>query len=125
MGETLWFDEYVVPARRMNAHLHDNAPRPWATELPGHQALRLDDRVLATRMCQCRGRQATEGSLPLREMAGQRPFFPLVPLLGIALALISGLEWTIWIPVLLIYTLVPLLDYYPGERCRTQTLHVP
>ena len=45
--------------------------------------------------------------VPLREMAGQRPFFPLVFLLGIALALISGLEWTIWIPVPLIYTLVP------------------
>ncbi len=42
-------------------------------------------------------------------------FFPLVPLLGIALVLISDLEWTIWIPVLLIYTLVPFLDHYLGE----------
>ncbi len=42
-------------------------------------------------------------------------FFPLVPLLCIGLILYSGLEWTMWIPLLLIYTLVPLLDYWLGE----------
>ncbi len=91
----------------MNAHLHDNAPRPWASELPDLQALRLDDRALAHGcMCRCRERQATDGS-PLAGDGRTAAFFPLVSLLGIALVLISGLEWTIWIPVPLIYTLVP------------------
>ena len=42
-------------------------------------------------------------------------FFPLVPLLSIGLVMLSGREWTLWIPLLLIYTLVPLLDFWLGE----------
>ena len=41
--------------------------------------------------------------------------FPLLPLLSIALLMLSGRQWTMWIPLLSIYTLVPLLDFWLGE----------
>jgi len=42
-------------------------------------------------------------------------FFPLVPLISIGLMIISGRAWTLWAPLVLIYTLVPFFDYWIGE----------
>ena len=37
--------------------------------------------------------------------------FPLLPFVGMALYAISAREWTLWIPLLAVYVLVPLLDF--------------
>jgi alkane 1-monooxygenase len=37
--------------------------------------------------------------------------FPLIPFVGMGLMAWSGQQWTIWIPFVAVYVLVPLLDY--------------
>jgi len=36
--------------------------------------------------------------------------FPLLPFAGMALMAASGREWTLWVPLLAVYTVIPLLD---------------
>ena len=38
--------------------------------------------------------------------------FPLIPLVGMGLMDWSGREWTLWLPVLFVYTVIPLLDLF-------------
>lgn len=52
--------------------------------------------------------------------------FPLVPLIGIGLMSWSGVEWTLWIPLVFLYFFVPLLDYlFPNDRSNPPEEVVP
>ena len=43
--------------------------------------------------------------------------FPLVPLTGMGLMASSAKEWTLWMPLVIIYAMIPLLDYlFPNDR---------
>ncbi len=43
--------------------------------------------------------------------------FPLIPFVGMGLAAWSGMEWTLWIPLLFVYLVIPLLDHlFPNDR---------
>ena len=39
-------------------------------------------------------------------------FFPLIPFVGMGLMAWSGQEWTLWVPLVAVYVLVPLMDYF-------------
>ncbi len=41
--------------------------------------------------------------------------YPLIPYFGMGLMTWSGAEWTLWVPVLALYVLVPALDYVLGK----------
>jgi alkane 1-monooxygenase len=42
--------------------------------------------------------------------------FPLVPLISMGLMTLSGMEWMLWTPLILLYALIPLLDYlFPND----------
>jgi len=38
--------------------------------------------------------------------------FPLIPLAGMGLKMWSGQEWVLWIPLIFVYAVIPLLDYF-------------
>ena len=43
--------------------------------------------------------------------------FPLVPFIGMALAISSGAQWVLWLPLLGLYALLPLLDgLFPNDK---------
>jgi alkane 1-monooxygenase len=53
-------------------------------------------------------------------------FFPLIPFVGMALMAWSGWEWTLWVPLLLVYTLIPLLDHlFPNDASNPPEQIVP
>lgn len=53
-------------------------------------------------------------------------FFPLIPFVGMGLFLWSGREWVLWLPLLLVYTLIPLLDYlFPNDSSNPPEQLVP
>jgi alkane 1-monooxygenase len=52
--------------------------------------------------------------------------FPLIPLIGMALMRWSGQEWMLWIPLVFLYTVIPLLDYlFPNDRSNPPEQMVP
>lgn len=52
--------------------------------------------------------------------------FPLTPLLSMGLMSSTGKEWTLWIPLLTLYLLIPLLDYlFPADRSNPPEQVVP
>jgi len=52
--------------------------------------------------------------------------FPLLPLVGIGLVAWSGMEWTLWLPFLFPYVVIPLLDYlFPNDRSNPPEQVVP
>ena len=52
--------------------------------------------------------------------------FPLVPLVSIGLMKWTGLEWTLWIPLVFLYLVIPLLDYlFPNDRSNPPEQVVP
>ena len=53
-------------------------------------------------------------------------FFPLIPFVGMGLFLLSGSTWTLWTPLLAVYTLIPLLDYlFPNDSSNPPEQVVP
>jgi alkane 1-monooxygenase len=53
-------------------------------------------------------------------------FFPLIPLVGMALMAWSGREWTLWIPLAFVYLVIPLLDYlFPNDSSNPPEQVVP
>lgn len=53
-------------------------------------------------------------------------FFPLIPFVGMGLFLWLGGEWTLWVPLLVVYTLIPLLDYlFPNDSSNPPEQLVP
>lgn len=52
--------------------------------------------------------------------------FPLIPLIGMGLMRWSGLEWTLWIPLVFLYAFIPLLDYlFPNDASNPPEQIVP
>ncbi len=52
--------------------------------------------------------------------------FPLVPFAGMGLVARTGQGWTVWVPLLVIYALVPLLDYlFPNDASNPPEQIVP
>ncbi len=52
--------------------------------------------------------------------------FPLIPLVGMGLMAWSGREWTLWIPLVFLYLVIPLLDYlFPNDRSNPPEQVVP
>jgi alkane 1-monooxygenase len=52
--------------------------------------------------------------------------FPLVPLISMALMKWSQLEWMLWVPLVVLYLLIPLLDYlFPNDRSNPPEQIVP
>jgi len=52
--------------------------------------------------------------------------FPLIPLVAIGLMGWTGAEWTLWIPLVSLYALIPLLDYlFPNDRSNPPEQVVP
>lgn len=52
--------------------------------------------------------------------------FPLIPFVGMALMAATGLEWTLWVPLVGVYTVVPLLDYlFPNDASNPPEQIVP
>ena len=53
-------------------------------------------------------------------------FFPLVPLIGMGLYLWIGGGWTLWVPLVAVYILIPLLDYFfPNDSSNPPEQIVP
>lgn len=53
-------------------------------------------------------------------------FFPLVPLIGIGLYLWVGGGWTLWVPLVAVYILIPVLDYFfPNDSSNPPEQIVP
>jgi len=53
-------------------------------------------------------------------------FFPLIPFVGMGLFLWNSQEWTLWVPLLVVYTLIPLLDYlFPNDSSNPPEQLVP
>jgi alkane 1-monooxygenase len=53
-------------------------------------------------------------------------FFPLIPLIGMGLMEWSDREWTLWIPLVFLYLVIPLLDYlFPNDRSNPPEQVVP
>jgi alkane 1-monooxygenase len=53
-------------------------------------------------------------------------FFPLIPFVGMGLMAWSGWEWTLWVPLMVVYTLIPLLDYlFPNDASNPPEQIVP
>ncbi len=43
--------------------------------------------------------------------------FPLIPFVGMGLMVWSGQQWTLWLPLMFVYAVIPLLDYlFPNDR---------
>ena len=52
--------------------------------------------------------------------------FPLIPLVGMGLMSWSGQQWMLWIPLVFVYTGIPLLDYlFPNDRSNPPEQVVP
>ena len=52
--------------------------------------------------------------------------FPLIPLVGMGLALWSGRQWMLWLPLLFVYGVIPLLDWlFPSDRSNPPEQVVP
>ena len=52
--------------------------------------------------------------------------FPLIPLIGMGLMSWSGAEWTLWMPLFLVYVVIPLLDYlFPNDASNPPEQVVP
>jgi alkane 1-monooxygenase len=52
--------------------------------------------------------------------------FPLLPFAGMGLAAWSGREWTLWLPLLAVYTVIPLLDHlFPRDANNPPEAVVP
>jgi alkane 1-monooxygenase len=52
--------------------------------------------------------------------------FPLVPFVGMGLMAWSGAEWTLWLPLLGLYLLIPLLDFlFPNDASNPPEQLVP
>jgi alkane 1-monooxygenase len=52
--------------------------------------------------------------------------FPLIPFVGMGLALQTGLEWTLWLPLVAVYVLIPLLDgLFPNDASNPPEAVVP
>jgi len=52
--------------------------------------------------------------------------FPLIPLIGMGLMEWSGQEWTLWIPLVFLYLVIPLLDYlFPNDSSNPPEQVVP
>jgi len=52
--------------------------------------------------------------------------FPLIPLIGMGLMRWSGQEWMLWIPLIFLYTGIPLLDYlFPNDASNPPEQIVP
>lgn len=53
-------------------------------------------------------------------------FFPLIPFIGMGLSLWNGGEWALWLPLLAVYTLIPLLDHlFPNDASNPPEALVP
>jgi alkane 1-monooxygenase len=43
--------------------------------------------------------------------------FPLIPLIGMGLMVWTGAQWTLWIPLIFVYTGIPMLDHlFPNDQ---------
>lgn len=52
--------------------------------------------------------------------------FPLLPFAGMAMALKTGAEWTLWLPLVAVYVVIPLLDYlFPRDANNPPEAIVP
>jgi alkane 1-monooxygenase len=52
--------------------------------------------------------------------------FPLIPLVGMWLALSTGRHWTLWLPLAFVYGVIPLLDgLFPNDRSNPPEVVVP
>jgi alkane 1-monooxygenase len=52
--------------------------------------------------------------------------FPLIPLVGMWLALSTGRQWTLWLPLAFVYGVIPLLDgLFPNDRSNPPEAIVP
>lgn len=52
--------------------------------------------------------------------------FPLIPFVGMGLELGTGLEWTLWIPLIAVYVVIPLLDsLFPNDASNPPEAVVP
>ncbi|MEE4175813.1 MAG: alkane 1-monooxygenase [Xanthomonadales bacterium] len=52
--------------------------------------------------------------------------FPLIPGIGMVMMAITGQEWTLWLPLIGVYTLVPLLDFlFPNDASNPPEQIVP
>ena len=52
--------------------------------------------------------------------------FPLVPFIGMALVIRTGTEWMLWLPLLVLYALLPLLDWlFPNDQSNPPEEIVP
>jgi alkane 1-monooxygenase len=52
--------------------------------------------------------------------------FPLVPFVGMGLMVLTGMEWTLWVPLVFLYIFVPLLDHlFPNDRSNPPEQIVP
>lgn len=52
--------------------------------------------------------------------------FPLIPLVGMWLALYTGRQWTLWLPLAFVYGVIPLLDWlFPNDRSNPPEAVVP
>ncbi len=53
-------------------------------------------------------------------------FFPLIPLAGMGLHGLTGWDWTLWVPFLGVYVIVPLLDHlFPNDASNPPEQIVP
>ncbi|NNK31708.1 MAG: alkane 1-monooxygenase [Xanthomonadales bacterium] len=52
--------------------------------------------------------------------------FPLIPFVGMGLMLWTGYEWTLWIPLVFVYAVIPLLDHlFPNDASNPPEQIVP
>ncbi|MBT8063562.1 MAG: alkane 1-monooxygenase [Gammaproteobacteria bacterium] len=52
--------------------------------------------------------------------------FPLIPFIGMGLMLWTGYEWTLWIPLVFVYAVIPLLDHlFPNDASNPPEQIVP
>jgi alkane 1-monooxygenase len=52
--------------------------------------------------------------------------FPLIPLIGMGLMLWTGHEWTLWVPLIFVYAVIPLLDHlFPNDASNPPEQVVP
>ena len=72
------------------------------------------------------------GSAPISYVDSKRylwllsVLFPLTPFIGMALMARSGQEWTLWLPLVFLYAVIPLLDYlFPNDRSNPPEQVVP
>jgi alkane 1-monooxygenase len=52
--------------------------------------------------------------------------FPLIPFVGMGLTLWTGQEWTLWLPLVFVYLVIPLLDHlFPNDESNPPEQIVP